>query len=97
MVGGIFLFCALGVVPLAGDVDRNRLEDDGLIPGNQSSPSRGTWIEIPPTGASIAGEAVVPLAGDVDRNGPSSQFATRAAPSSPSRGTWIEIRSSPAG
>ena len=56
------------VVPLAGDVDRNsHVLHICRIP-LRSSPSRGTWIEIPAAASLAPVKFVVPLAGDVDRN-----------------------------
>ena len=37
-----------------------------ILKGGESSPSRGTWIEIAPDGLEIVPVPVVPLTGDVD-------------------------------
>ena len=58
----------MGVVPLAGDVDRNREVTGGKVVAVRSSPSRGTWIEIACAASGYGAGRVVPLAGDVDRN-----------------------------
>ena len=58
----------------------------------QSSPARGTWIEIQLVLAgNTALHQVVPRKGDVDRNLRQPLPHIYRNVSSPARGTWIEI------
>ena len=78
------------VVPLAGDVDRNRAPRATYAPCNQSSPSRGTWIEIP----SISSVTSFPSSSPSRGTWIEIVLIVTASfllASSPSRGTWIEI------
>ena len=68
VVGGVFLLGPLGVVPRKGDVDRNEPDAAMLSSIGESSPARGTWIEIDHMGSTELAANVVPRKGDVDRN-----------------------------
>ena len=56
------------VVPRKGDVDRNVHDRRCRKMERQSSPARGTWIEIPGVLDANGALTVVPRKGDVDRN-----------------------------
>ena len=61
------------VVPRKGDVDRNSLNDVLRAANQESSPARGTWIEMVSEGWAIYNALrVVPRKGDVDRNDPAT-------------------------
>ena len=58
----------------------------------ESSPSRGTWIEIARTHHPPPGGKVVPHTGALELNEVILNHRGAEAESSPSRGTWIEIK-----
>ena len=63
-----------------------------IIP--ESSPARGTWIEIVGRRSiAVFNQSVVPRKGDVDRNKKAPPGSARTDASSPARGTWIEMLS----
>ena len=56
------------VVPRKGDVDRNTTDHWEIPASVQSSPARGTWIEMKTLQKVPVCWRVVPRKGDVDRN-----------------------------
>ena len=81
----------LSVVPRKGDVDRNTLSMARWVWQQQSSPARGTWIEMhfeiernPVQESSPARGTWIEI-----RVGVST---TDRVESSPARGTWIEMQ-----
>ena len=81
------------VVPRKGDVDRNPYIPLSKCQASQSSPARGTWIEMSLYFSNTILRLVVPRKGDVDRNSTTTKSAATVKKSSPARGTWIEITS----
>ena len=83
--------CALWVVPRKGDVDRNTLDEMQYADSPQSSPARGTWIEIRTDTTKEQTRRSSPARGTwIEIWWWKSKIIARQ--SSPARGTWIEIQ-----
>ena len=85
------VFQAVHVVPRKGDVDRNCIPSTRGQSNTQSSPARGTWIEIDHNTVVNKLDGSSPARGTWIEMTSGNKLRHRPRPSSPARGTWIEI------